>query len=46
MIFLMPLTANLNQKVIFFAVWRQKTRGKHRLLKKYPPVLNYIYYFF
>ncbi|MBK7132242.1 MAG: hypothetical protein IPH69_05260 [Bacteroidales bacterium] len=44
--FLNAVNDKLNLKGYFFCCVETKDQRKHRLLKKYPPVLNYIYYFF
>jgi len=44
--FLNAVNEKLNLKGYFFCCVETKDQRKHRLLKKYPPVLNYIYYFF
>jgi lipopolysaccharide/colanic/teichoic acid biosynthesis glycosyltransferase len=44
--FLNAVNIKLEMKGYFFCCVETKDQRKHRLLKKYPPVLNYIYYFF
>ena len=44
--FLDAVNSKLDVKGYFFCCVETKDQRKHRLLKKYPPVLNYIYYFF
>jgi len=44
--FLNAVNEKLDLKGYFFCCVETKDQRKHRLLKKYPPVLNYIYYFF
>lgn len=44
--FLDAVNDKLEHKGYFFCCVETKDQRKHRLLKKYPPVLNYIYYFF
>jgi len=44
--FLNAVNSKLELKGYFFCCVETKDQRKHRLLKKYPPVLNYIYYFF
>ena len=44
--FLDAVNSKLEQKGYFFCCVETKDQRKHRLLKKYPPLLNYIYYFF
>lgn len=44
--FLGEVNAKLVDKGYFFSCVETKDQRKARLLKKYPPVLNYIYYFF
>jgi lipopolysaccharide/colanic/teichoic acid biosynthesis glycosyltransferase len=44
--FLDEVNAKLVDKGYFFCCVETKDQRKARLLKKYPPVLNYIYYFF
>jgi len=44
--FLDAVNSKLEQKSHFFCCVETKDQRKKRLLKKYPPVLNYIYYFF
>jgi hypothetical protein len=45
-IFLDAVNSKLEMKGYFFCCVETKNQRKHRLLNKYPPVLNYIYYFF
>ena len=44
--FLDAVNAKLDFKGFFFCCVETKDQRKTRLLKKYPPLLNYIYYFF
>jgi lipopolysaccharide/colanic/teichoic acid biosynthesis glycosyltransferase len=44
--FLDAVNAKLAVKGFFFCCVETKDQRKHRLLEKYPPLLNYIYYFF
>jgi lipopolysaccharide/colanic/teichoic acid biosynthesis glycosyltransferase len=44
--FLDAVNNKLEMKGYFFCCVETKDQRKHRLLKKYPPVLNYIYYTF
>ena len=44
--FLDAVNAKLEMKGYFFCVVETKDQRKTRLLNKYPPLLNYIYYFF
>ena len=44
--FLDAVNHKLAMKGFFFCCVETKDQRKHRLLKKYPPLLNYIYYFF
>jgi len=44
--FLNAVNSKLAVKGFFFCCVETKDQRKHRLLKKYPPLLNYIYYFF
>lgn len=44
--FLDAVNSKLETKGYFFCCVETKDQRKHRLLNKYPPVLNYIYYFF
>lgn len=44
--FLDAVNSKLELKGFFFCCVETKDQRKHRLLKKYPPLLNYIYYFF
>ena len=44
--FLDAVNSKLGVKGFFFCCVETKDQRKHRLLKKYPPLLNYIYYFF
>lgn len=44
--FLETVNAKLEYKGFFFCCVETKDQRKKRLLKKYPPVLNYIYYLF
>ena len=44
--FLDAVNHKLAVKGFFFCCVETKDQRKHRLLKKYPPLLNYIYYFF
>jgi lipopolysaccharide/colanic/teichoic acid biosynthesis glycosyltransferase len=44
--FLNAVNIKLEMKGYFFCCVETKDQRKHRLLKKYPPVLNYVYYFF
>jgi lipopolysaccharide/colanic/teichoic acid biosynthesis glycosyltransferase len=44
--FLDAVNLKLEPKGYFFCCVETKDQRKHRLLKKYPPFLNYIYYFF
>jgi len=44
--FLDAVNSKLDLKGYFFCCVETKDQRKKRLLKKYPPVLNYIYYFF
>ena len=44
--FLDAVNSKLDLKSHFFCCVETKDQRKKRLLKKYPPVLNYIYYFF
>ncbi len=44
--FLDEVNAKLEYKGFFFCCVETKDQRKKRLLKKYPPVLNYIYYIF
>jgi lipopolysaccharide/colanic/teichoic acid biosynthesis glycosyltransferase len=45
-IFLNAVNSKLSQNGFFFCCVETKDQRKHRLLKKYPPLLNYIYYIF
>jgi len=45
-IFLDAVNSKLEMEGYFFCCVETKDQRKHRLLKKYPPLLNYIYYFF
>jgi hypothetical protein len=44
--FLDAVNSKLAEKGFFFCCVETKDQRKHRLLKKYPLLLNYIYYFF
>ena len=44
--FLNAVNSKLELKGYFFCCVETKDQRKHRILKKYPPLLNYIYYFF
>lgn len=44
--FLDAVSSKLESKGYFFFCVETKDQRKHRLLKKYPPVINYIYYSF
>jgi lipopolysaccharide/colanic/teichoic acid biosynthesis glycosyltransferase len=44
--FLDTVNGKLAMKGFFFCCVETKDQRKHRLLKKYPPLLNYIYYIF
>ena len=44
--FLDAVNSKLGSEGYFFCCVETKDQRKHRLLKKYPPLLNYIYYFF
>lgn len=44
--FLEAVNAKLEDKGFYFCCVETKDQRKHRLLQKYPPVLNYIYYTF
>jgi hypothetical protein len=44
--FLDAVNSKLEMKGYFFCVVETKDQRKTRILKKYPPLLNYIYYFF
>jgi lipopolysaccharide/colanic/teichoic acid biosynthesis glycosyltransferase len=44
--FLDAVNSKLTVKGFLFCCVETKDQRKHRLLKKYPPVLNHIYYFF
>jgi len=44
--FLNSVNNKLNPKGYFFCCVETKDQRKQRILKKYPPLLNYIYYFF
>jgi hypothetical protein len=44
--FLDAVNIKLDQRGYFFCCVETKDQRKQRILKKYPPVLNYIYYFF
>jgi hypothetical protein len=44
--FLDAVNNKLGENGFFFCCVETKDQRKHRLLKKYPPLLNYIYYFF
>ena len=45
-IFLDAVNSKLEMEGYFFCCVETKDQRKHRLLKKYPALLNYIYYFF
>ena len=45
-IFLDAVNSKLEMKGYFFCVVETKDQRKSRILNKYPPLLNYIYYFF
>ena len=44
--FLDAVNSKLTLKGFLFCCVETKDQRKHRILKKYPPLLNYIYYFF
>lgn len=44
--FLDAVNSKLDMKGYFFCCVETKDQRKHRIINKYPPILNYIYYFF